>query len=143
MEVIMDNINTKYIAQFITALGSQIVILLIIIFAVIQGNWIAGILLNVYAGIVVLFCTSTLVIAAFVQYSDLIDVRVFRVAAPTQQEPQTVVKFARAHIGSVFSVFEIAIFFYYGFWGFLVLWLLAEYAQHIQRKNISLAEDCV
>jgi hypothetical protein len=143
MEVIMDNINTKYIAQFITELGFQIVVLLTIIFAVIQGNWIAGTLLNIYAGIIILLCASTLVIDAFVKYSDLIDVRVFRVGAPTQQEPQTVVKFVRAHIGSAFSVFEIAIFIYYGFWGFIALWLLAEYAQYIQRKNISLAEDCV
>ncbi|MFC1560327.1 hypothetical protein ACFL3W_00110 [Pseudomonadota bacterium] len=138
----MDNTNTKYIAQFITVLGSQIVVFLTIIFAVIQGNWIAGILLNIFAGIVVLFCVFTLVTEVFLQYSNLVDIRVFRVATPTQQEPKTVVKFARTHIGSVFSIFEIAIFYYYGFWGYLVLWLVTEYAQYIQRKNISLAEDC-
>ena len=79
MEVIIDNINKKYIAQSITALGFQIVVFLTIIFAVVQGNWIAGILLNIYAGIVVLFCVFTLVIEAFLQYSNLIDIRVFRV----------------------------------------------------------------
>ena len=138
----MDILNTKFTAQFITAFGSQIVVFLTVIFAVVQGNWIAGILLNVYAGIAILFSAFILVIEAFLQYSNLIDIRIFRVAAPSQQEPQTVVKFARTHIGSVFSVFEISIFFFHGFGGYLILWLVAEYAQYVLRKNISLAKDC-
>jgi hypothetical protein len=48
--------NTKYIAQFITEFGFQIVVFATVIYAVIQGNSVAGVLLNIYAGFVILCC---------------------------------------------------------------------------------------
>jgi hypothetical protein len=77
-----------------------------------------------------------------VQYTKSKNGRTFRGASPSRREPRTVIELARTHIGSVFSIFEIAIFFHYGFWGYLVLWLVGEYAQYIQRKNITLDKDC-
>ena len=134
--------NTKYIAQFITEFGFQIVVFTTVIYAVIQGNSVAGVLLNIYAGFVILCCAYILITEAFVQYTKLKNGRTFRGASPSRQEPRTVIELARTHIGSIFSIFEIAIFFHYGFWGYLVLWLVGEYAQYIQRKSITLAKDC-
>ena len=134
--------STKHIAQFITALGSQVIVFTTVIYAVIQGNSIAGILLDIYAAFVILFSTYILVTEAFAQFTKSKNGGAFRGASPSRKEPSTEIKLGRIYIGSVFSIFEIAIFFHYGFWGYLVLWLLGEYAQFIQRKNITLAKDC-
>ena len=134
--------NTKYIAQFITEFGFQIVVFTTVIYAVIQGNSVAGVLLNIYAGFVILCCAYILITEAFVHYAKLKNGRTFRGVSPFRQEPRTVIELARTHIGSVFSIFEIAIFFHYSFWGYLVLWLVGEYAQYIQRKSIALAKGC-
>ncbi len=142
MKLVMGISNTKNIAQFITAFGFQIVVFTTVIYAVIQGNSLAGVLLNIYAGFVILCCANILITEAFVQYTKLKNGKTYRGTVPSQQEPRTIIKLPRTHIGSVFSIFEIAIFFHYGFWGYLVLWLLGEYAQYIQRKNITLAKDC-
>jgi len=143
MKLVMGISSTKYIEQFITAFGFQIIVFSTVIYAVIRGNLLAGILLKIYAGFVILFSAYILVTEAYVQYTKLKNGRTFRGVSPSRQEPRTVIKLARTHIGSVFSIFEIAIFFRYSFWGYLVLWLVAEYAQYIRRKNITLTKDCV
>ena len=137
----MDISSKKHIAQFVTAFGFQVVVFSTVIYTVVYGNWLARILLNFYAGILILLSAYMLASAAFAQYNKFKKGRKFRETSPPKQESQTAIELAGTHIGSIFSILEITIFFHYSHWDYLVLWLVAEYAQYTQRKNIAHTAD--